>query len=410
VKVKLKSRKGGAGTAGALVLLALGLSGCGLFGGNDAADKPAAPKPPATAGTGFRPGQVSFGVLAPLSGPQSARGKDLVDGAKLAMADLNVRGGVIGQKVALVTRDDGCTATASRESAKALEGSEVAGVLGGICASAARSAARTLEQGLPFLVTSANAPSIVSANRTPTAYLINGTPYQSALAAVHFLAYQTAQRLSVVTEDDRASKFLGGQVLGLAAPAPKPLSQQAVPSGTTDWETYAKAALSGRPDTLYWAGSAAGGGAFLAALRAAGYDGNFIASARSESDEFLSAAGDAAEGAFVIAPASPQNLPEAADWAARFQKLYGRPPGFDALQAYNAVRALAQAVTQSGKVDRERNSQELTLLDPTYTTFLGDAGLAFASDHTIRNDNTIALEVKGGDFAVANTLRSDAGG
>jgi branched-chain amino acid transport system substrate-binding protein len=168
--------------------------------------------------------------------------------------------------------------------------------------------------------------------------------------------------------------------------------------------------MRGKPDTVYWSGSAAGGGAFVAALRAAGYDGRFIASAQSESDEFLSAAGDAAEGAFVIAPATPQNLPEAAGWAARFEKRYGRPPGFDALQAYDGVRALAQAVTQSGKVDRERNSQELTLLDPTYTTFLGDKGLAFASDHTIRNDNNIALEVKGGAFAVANTLRSDAGG
>jgi branched-chain amino acid transport system substrate-binding protein len=409
LKVKLKSRKEGAGTAGALVLLALGLSGCGLLGSNDATDKPAAPKPPATAGAGFRPGQVSFGVLAPLSGPQSARGKDLVDGAKLAMADLNVRGGVIGQKVALVTRDDGCTAAASRESAKALAGSELAGALGGICASAARSAARTLDSGLPFLVTSANAPSIVSAKRTPTAYLINGTPYQSALATVHFLAYQRTQRLSVVSEDDRASKFLGDQVVGLSAPVPEPVSQQVVKPGTADWGTYVKAAMSGKPDTVYWAGSAASAGAFLAALRAAGYDGAFIASAQAESDEFLSAAGDAAEGAFVIAPATPQNLPEAADWAARFEKLHGRPPGFDALQAYNGVRALAQAVTQSGKVDPKRNSQELTLLDQTYTTFLGDPGLAFASDHTIRNDNTIALEVKGGAFTVANTLRSDAG-
>ncbi len=122
---------------------------------------------------------------------------------------------------------------------------------------------------------------------------------------MHFLAYQRAQRLAVVTEDDRASKYLGDQVLGLSAPVPKPVSQQAVPAGTTDWGTYVKAALAGKPDTVYWAGSAAGGGAFLAALRAAGYDGAFVASAESESDEFLSAAGDAAEGAFVIAPATP---------------------------------------------------------------------------------------------------------
>jgi branched-chain amino acid transport system substrate-binding protein len=408
VKLKLKSRKGGAGTAGALVLLALGLSGCGLLGGDDASDKPAAPKAPATAG--FRPGQVAFGVLAPLSGPEAERGRDLVDGAKLAMADLNVRGGVLGQKVALVTHDDGCDAAAGRESAEALKGSEVAGAIGGICASAARAAARTLGSGLPFLVTSANAPSIVSAKRTPTAYLINGTPYQSTLATVHLLAYESAQRLAVVTEDDKASKFLGDQVVGLSAPVPKPVSQQAVPVGTTDWDTYVKAALSGKPDSVYWAGSAAGAGGFLAALRAADYKGKFVASSAAESDAFLSAAGEAAEGAFVIAPASPKNLPDAAEWAKRFQARFKHAPGFDALQAYDGLRALAQAVTQSGKVDRERNSHELKLLDQTYTTFLGDKGLAFASDHTIRNDNNIALVVEDGAFTVANTLRSDTGG
>jgi len=79
------------------------------------------------------------------------------------------------------------------------------------------------------------------------------------------------------------------------------------------------------------------------------------------------------------------------------------------LQAYDGLRALAQAVTQSGKVDRKRNSQELTLLDPQYTTFLGDAGLAFASDHTMRYDNNLALAVKDGAFTVADTLRSNAG-
>ena len=53
------------------------------------------------------------------------------------MADLNIRGGVIGQKVALVTHDDGCAAAPARVGAQALKGSEVAGAIGGVCASAA---------------------------------------------------------------------------------------------------------------------------------------------------------------------------------------------------------------------------------------------------------------------------------
>ena len=38
-----------------------------------------------------------------------------------------------------------------------------------------------------------------------------------------------------------------------------------------------------------------------------------------------------------------------------------------------------------------------------------DTGLAFASDHTIKYDNNIALKVEGGEFVVDNTLRSAEG-
>ncbi|WP_028067162.1 ABC transporter substrate-binding protein [Solirubrobacter soli] len=393
---KFKAYKG-AGVAGALAVLAL--AGCG---GSEEKKEPASKPVPANGG--FQPGQVSFGVLAPLTGSEATRGKDLVDGAKMAMTDLNVRGGVLGQKVAIATYDDKCQAGAGRTGAEAVKTSEAVGAVGGICASAARSAARELGPVKPFLVTSANTPSIVSAKKTPNAYLINGTPYQSALAAVHWLAYSHAQKLSVVTATDRASRYLGEQVLGLSAPVPKPVSQQAVDAID---ETVVKSALAGDPDTVYWAGPPADGGKLLAALTDAGFHGGFVASEASESPEFLAAAGDAAEGAFVIAPATPQNLPEAAEWSERFKQKFGHEPGLDALQAYNGVLALAHAVTQSGKVDRERNSQELEVLDDDYKTFL-DKGLSFASDHTIKYDNNIVLKVDGGQFTVENLLRSDA--
>jgi branched-chain amino acid transport system substrate-binding protein len=402
--VKLKSCIEGAGLAGALALLAL--AGCG--GG---AKSPKASATPGKAvGAIYQPGDVSFGVLAPTSGQNEQRGRDLIDGAALAVSEINVRGGVNGHKAALVTYDDGCDAKTARERALALKQSEVAGALGGICTSAAGAAARTLGSALPFLVTSANAPSIVSARRTPTAYLTNGTPYQAALATAHWLAYQRAQRISVVTADDRASKFRGAQLVKLASPVPKPLSQQAVPAGTTNWDAYVKAALAGGPDVVYWSGSAAGGGALVAALRDAGYDGTFVATEESASPGFLSAAGAAADGAFVIAPASPQYLPSAAAWAKRFEARFKHAPGFDALQAYEGVRALAQAVTQTGKVDRALNSRELAVLDGSYKTLLGDEGLSFATDHTIKFDNNIALKVQGGKFVVDNTLRSGAEG
>ncbi|MDA0180465.1 ABC transporter substrate-binding protein [Solirubrobacter phytolaccae] len=382
-------RLGGAGLAGALAALVVGCGGGG--------SSPAAPARTVPPGGGFKPGNVTFGVLAPL---ETARGQEVRQGAELAAADLDVRGGVLGQRVKIVAEDDGCTAGGGEAAALKLR-AVAAGVVGGVCEDAAKAAARAMD-GVPLLITSANAPGVVSAKRTPTAYLTNGTPYQSALAAVHWLAYSRAQKLAVLTDDDRASAALGKEVLGLSAPVPKPVSEQVV----EDVDVSVKATLAAKPDTVYWAGAPARGGELLAALRDAGFDGTFVASAASESPEFIAAAGAAADGAYVIAPASPQNLPEAADFTARFKAKFGREPGSDALQAYEGVRALAQAVTQSGKVEPERNATELTQLDPSFETLLGGE-LAFASDHTVKYDNNLVLRVDGTAFVVENTLRSD---
>src|SRR3954469_8151022 len=188
--VRSKSRIGGAGIAGALALVLV--AGCGGSG------KPKATATPANGG--YVPGDVSFGVLAPTSGAHAERGRDLVDGAKMAIDELNVRGGVNGHRAALVTYDDGCDPKIAGISATMLKESKAAGVVGGVCEGATASAGSELGSAVPFLITSANEPSLVSARRTPTAYLTNGTPYQSALATSHWFVFQQAQRLAILTQ------------------------------------------------------------------------------------------------------------------------------------------------------------------------------------------------------------------
>jgi branched-chain amino acid transport system substrate-binding protein len=375
-------------TGRTLLVAALLLAGCGG----------AHAKPPPVV---WKYGDIHFGVLAPLTGADAGRGRDLVHGAQLAAADLNIRGGVLGKRVRVDALDDGCDAAQSRASAQRLAARTLGGALGTVCASAASAAATTLD-GLPFLVTSANAKRIV--RRSPTAYLTEGTPYQAALATVHFLAYQNAQRLATVSDADAADVRLSKQILALSAPAPVSVSEQHVADG--DWAQAARIALASHPDTVYFAGPAGAAGRLVAALRAAGYRDRFIASAQSDSPAFAHAAG--ASGAYVIAPATPQNLPAAAGWAKRFAARFHHAPGRDAMLAYEGLRSLAQAVTQTGKIDPQANSTELPRLQDDYKDFLGEP-LRFAADHTVKYDDNIALQVSAGGFKVSSTLRSYQG-
>ena len=51
---------------------------------------------------------VNVAVVAPMEGEFSVLGKELIDGVKIAIDDLNSQGGVNGQKINLVTVDDQC--------------------------------------------------------------------------------------------------------------------------------------------------------------------------------------------------------------------------------------------------------------------------------------------------------------
>src|SRR4051794_19898066 len=275
----------------ALAVLAMALAGCSDGGGDSGK-------------------QISVGVLAPFSGANAAAGRDTADGAKMAADELNVRGGLIGVPVKVVEVDDHCTAKGAEDGAgKLAKQSDLAGVVGGVCPTPTGTAARAFKSArVPFLVTTANAQQIVDPAKTPSSYLMTGTPYQESLAVAHWLAIEGKQFLATVSERGPENDFLVNRLTYLASPVPRPVSQLKVDPGETNMAPIAAAVLAASPkaDVVYFAGSPEASGRLAKELRAAGYKGTFIASARSRSDAFLTAAGpEGAKGAFVVAHATP---------------------------------------------------------------------------------------------------------
>jgi branched-chain amino acid transport system substrate-binding protein len=355
-------------------------------------------------------GTIAFGVLAPSSGAGDAhaRARDLADGANMAAAEINDHGGVLGRRLVLDVVDDACSPPIAYEAAKSFsEDGGVAGVIGGACDDAAAREIPVIDAGrIPFLVTTANRADLITPDVAST-YLMNGTLYQQALSLVYWMNYRHAQRLAIVGDSSSDSQVLGKNVIRLIDQVPRLVSLQTVRVGKRDLETEAKAAVASRPDFVLWTGSAASGGALAKALHDTGFKGTFTASAASESPAFLDAAGPGgAVGAFVTATASPQNLPNAAAWRQRFQAVYHQAPGLDALQAYDAVRTLAQATRQAGDTDGAKIAANLTKLSEKLTTFLG--AIRFARDHTLLYDNRVILVVKQRGFTWERSLRTDS--
>ncbi|MEU2613492.1 branched-chain amino acid ABC transporter substrate-binding protein [Micromonospora sp. NPDC007271] len=386
-------RRRGAARVVALGTTALVVSG--LLAGCSASDDGGAPKPR---------GEITFGVLAPLSGDMAERGRDLVDGAQMAAAEINEHGGVLGRQVRLAVEDGGCAPATGAQAATGLAAKSVAGVIGGMCEDAAVAAAKALAAGgTPFLVSSARADRLLEAG-SASVFPMQGTVYQEALAAVHWMGYRSPQHVAVLGDGSPASQRLSGLVTDRVKADGLAVSTRSAAAKDPDLAGLARTVTGAKADFVYWTGAAEPGGRLVRALRQAGYTGYLMASSESDSPEFLQAAGEAAEDAYLTTAAGPTLLPTAAEWAERFTDRYRRHPGRDAMQAYDALRALAQAVRQAGDTDPSKVVDNLPRLQD-FTTFTGT--LRFAADHSLMYDNYVIAQVKGGRFTLASKLRTD---
>ncbi len=384
---------------GAVRVVALGVTALvvsGLLAACSASDE---------GGGAARPrGEISFGVLAPLAGDLAERGQDLVDGAQMAAAEINDQGGVLGRQVRLAVEDGGCAAATGEQAATGLATKGVVGVLGGLCEDAAVAAAKALAaEGPPFLVTSARADRLVGAGLA-SVFPMEGTVYQEALAAVHWMGYRSPQHVAVLGDASPASRRLSGLVTDRIKADGLKVSTRSTGAKDAGLAELVSTVTGSKADFVYWTGAAEPGGRLLNALRQARYTGYFMASSESDSPEFLQAAGSAAENAFVTTAAGPRLLPAAADWAMRFKDRYQRDPGRDAMQAYDALRALAQAVNQAGDTAASKVVDNLPRLED-FTTFTGT--LRYAPDHSLAYDNYVIAQVRGGVFILASKLRTD---
>src|SRR3982750_2925488 len=78
---------------------------------------------------------ITIAVAGPMTGGESAFGRQMKNGAEQAVADLNAAGGVLGKKLKLEIGDDACDPKQARSVAEKIAGSKIPFVAGHFCSS-----------------------------------------------------------------------------------------------------------------------------------------------------------------------------------------------------------------------------------------------------------------------------------
>ena len=318
-------------------------------------------------GTGA-PDHVRIGVAAPLSGPRAAIGHQPVDGAELAVDQLNQHGGLLGEDVELVVTDTADLVDLPRRLADLAEHARVSAIVGpeapGVLVGPRSPLTR---RGVPALLPGAFAGELDGA-ATTVARTVPSARAQAQRLADWLVEEREATSLAVLVADPvegsdaRVAIEQGAKAGGL--PPDAVVEVDAGAQAATAVQTLRRRA----PDAdalLLWGWPDAAARATLA-VREIGWDVQVAVGSSAFVGEYRALAGEASEGVVLPFPFREEWFgPQLTSWMLRYHARHGvgALPELDtlvidvpviAMAAFDAVGTVARAVEQADSREPER--------------------------------------------------------
>lgn len=340
--------------------------------------------------------EVLIGFAAPFTGPYAWSGAWMERGVEAAVADLNARGGVLGEQIEVVTTDDYCDGEQAVAAANALVARDVIAVFGHECSGAAIPASKVYaDAGILMVSTFATSPELTEQGFTSVFRVVGRDDVQGRIAG-DLLAERWGDTPIAILHDGQAY----GR--GLAEETERRLSEhgiapvmfEAIEPGEADyWDVLQRMQMKGAK-VLYFGGYQHEAGLIIRQAREHGYELRLVTGDGISNADFGLIAGPAADGTLMTYPPSPDG-PVAAEFAARFTDEDVQPP----FQPYAAVQAWAQAVEIAGSFATDAVTAAMRRNE--FDTVLGRIGFDAKGDVT-GYDTFVWYVWKNGTFAPAN--------
>jgi branched-chain amino acid transport system substrate-binding protein len=314
------------------------------------------------------PDVIRIGVAQPLSGPSAARGQDLVNGAKLAAADLNaanykVRGRLV--KIEIVAMDDKADKEEAKKVAQALVDEKVVAVIGHLSSDVTEAVIPIYRDGkIPQFFTS-SAAELTKLGAGNAFRLIASDELQAKAIASYAGDSLKANKITILFENTAfGAPLAAGVTAALAAVNKKVDLSEAVDNKTTNFAAFVAKLKSSKPDVLvamvrdhqllplFDEMNAAGLGelpviATSVAKTQRLANGStlrtlYLTSSSAEFDEFLGGR----------------------EFGAKFRSAYKSDPVWAAHYAYDAVYVLADTIRRADTAEATALRAKLMVIDP----------------------------------------------
>jgi len=298
--------------------------------------------------------EIVIGEYGSMTGSQATFGVSTDDGVKLAVKEINDKGGVNGKKIHLIAYDDqGKQQETITAVTRLVEQDHVIALIGEVASSLSKVGGKIAQRDQVPMIS----PSSTNASVTAIGDMISRVcfidPFQGYVGAtfakesLHFntaaVLYNRAQDYSkgLRKDFDKAFTKLGGQVL----------SEEVYSDGDNDFSAQLNVIRQSKPDFIYIPGYYTEVVGISRQARQLGITCPLIGGDGWVSDE-LKNAGHALDGCYFSDHYSQEDKrPEVQEFLQRFKAAYGHAPDSMAALGYDAANMLFDAITRSKSLE-----------------------------------------------------------
>ena len=346
--------------------------------------------------TGAAQAQIKVGVAGPITGPAAVFGAQLKQGAEMAAADINAKGGINGQQITLVFGDDVSKPDQGVSVANKFVGEGVKFVIGHYNSGVTIPASTVYaENGILMITPAATNPLVTERNLWNVFRTCGRDDQQGEVAAKYIAEKYAGKKIAVIHDKTTYGQGLADETRkGLAKLGIKEIMYEGVNTGEKDYGALVSKIKAGGADLVYFGGLHTEAGLIARQLKEQGVTAPVMGGDGMDSSEFASIAGPGAEGTLMTNFPDPRKSPTAAAVLKQFEAKKFDPEAYT-LYSYAALEIIAQAAAATKSLDTKAIAAEMRT-GKTYKTVIGDRAYDKKGDVT-RADYVVYTWKKDGD-------------
>src|SRR6202522_2433970 len=155
---------------------------------------------------------TTIAVAGPMTGGESAFGRQLKNGAEQAVADINEAGGLLGKKLALEVGDDACDPKQARSVAEKIASAKIPFVAGHYCSSSSIPASEAYADGNVLQITPASTnPLFTERNLWNVARVCGRDDQQGLVSAEYIIKNYKGKSVAILNDKTAYGKVLADE-------------------------------------------------------------------------------------------------------------------------------------------------------------------------------------------------------